>query len=40
MRGRVWFAGVAGITLLAIFVILVLLLFADYLGVMEIFNFW
>lgn len=36
MRGRVWFAGVAGGTLAVIFFILLLLIVADYLGLLEI----
>jgi predicted component of type VI protein secretion system len=36
MRGRVWFAGVAGFTLAFIFVIIFLLVVADYLDVINI----
>jgi hypothetical protein len=38
MRGRVWFAGVAGITLVVILLILLLLFLADYLGFLEVFD--
>lgn len=38
MRGRVWFAGVAGITATIILLILLLLVLADYLGFLEILD--
>ena len=36
MRGRVWFAGVAGVTLAIIFIIVFLLIVADYLDLIQI----
>jgi pSer/pThr/pTyr-binding forkhead associated (FHA) protein len=36
MRGRVWFAGVAGVTLAIVFIIVFLLIVADYLDLIQI----
>jgi pSer/pThr/pTyr-binding forkhead associated (FHA) protein len=36
VRGRVWFASVAGTTLVVIVIILLLLVLADFLGLMEV----
>ena len=36
IRGRVWFAGVAGVTLTIIFLIILLLIIADYLQLLNI----
>lgn len=36
MRGRVWFAGIAGVTLAIIFIIVFLLIVADYLDLIQI----
>ncbi|MEW5960985.1 MAG: FHA domain-containing protein [Chloroflexota bacterium] len=38
IRGRVWFAGVAGITLAVILLLVLLLVLADYLGFLEVFD--
>lgn len=38
LRGRIWFAGIAGITLAIIFIIIFLLVVADYLDVLNVMD--